>query len=59
MTDGWKLWLAWAEATEASPWYLETLTRDAGEYLGYIRVVAKKNADAPGLPYDLHTGALR
>lgn len=57
MTDGWKLWRAWAEATECSPWYLETLTRDAGKYLGYVRLVAEKAADAPGLPYNLQTGA--
>lgn len=59
MTDGWKLWLNWAEATECPEWYLETLERDAGEFLGYIRVVAEKTAEAPALPYDLHTGDSR
>lgn len=56
MTDGWKLWLAWAEATACSSWYVETLRQDAGEVLGYIRVVALKESDAPDLPYDLRRG---
>ena len=56
MKDGWRLWLDWAEATECSKWYLETIKEDAGECLGYIRVVANKAVGAPDLPYDLRKG---
>ena len=56
MPEGWKYWLAWAKACECSDWYVETLERDAGEYLGYIRAIARKSNDAANLTYDLKTG---
>jgi len=43
--DGIKLWEAWADATDASPWYRETLRSDAGRYLGYVGLVARRAAD--------------
>ncbi|NND99350.1 MAG: class I SAM-dependent methyltransferase [Pirellulaceae bacterium] len=56
MSDGWRLWHKWATATNCSDWYLQTLERDAGQYLGYIRVIASRHPDTPHLPYDLRTG---
>jgi len=58
MNDGIALWLQWAQATDCSDWYLETLERDAGQYLGYIRLLATKRDDAPSLTYDLRTGTM-
>lgn len=59
LPEGWRYWLAWAQACECSDWYLETLERDAGEYLGYIRAVASKADGVEELSYDLKTGATR
>jgi cyclopropane fatty-acyl-phospholipid synthase-like methyltransferase len=42
MDDGWKTWLRWARANESSDWYVDMLERDAGEYLGYLRMVATR-----------------
>lgn len=56
MPDGWQHWLRWAEINEASDWYLETLRKDAGRFLGYIKTVAVRCRDSPRLPYDLRTG---
>lgn len=56
MTEGWRLWLKWAKATNCSDWYLKTLEHDAGQYLGYIRVSATRRPDTPHLTYDLRTG---
>jgi cyclopropane fatty-acyl-phospholipid synthase-like methyltransferase len=44
MPDGWQLWLAWAQAMGFDAWYRETLEQDAGRYLGYGRVVARRVA---------------
>jgi cyclopropane fatty-acyl-phospholipid synthase-like methyltransferase len=42
MSDGWRTWLDWARANGCPRWYLETLERDAGRHLGYVRVVATR-----------------
>lgn len=56
MLDGWRCWLRWAELNGASDWYIDTLRKDAGQFLGYIKVAAVRRLDAPVLPYDLRTG---
>lgn len=48
IADGWQLWLEWAEATDASDWYLQTLRTDRGRYLGYAGVIARR-VDGPAL----------
>lgn len=48
--DGWRLWLDWAEATDASDWYRTMLRTDAGSHLGYVGVVATRTA-APVVSY--------
>jgi len=58
MEFGCNLWLQWARATDCSDWYLETLERDADQYLGYIRLLATKREDAPSLTYNLRTGQM-
>ena len=45
--DGWRLWLEWLSA--ASPdnaTEIQALETDRGRYLGYARVVGRRNADA-------------
>lgn len=56
MLDGWQYWLRWAELNGASDWYTETIRKDAGRFLGYIKMAAVRRRDAPALPYDLKTG---
>ncbi len=56
MPEGWRVWLKWAKATGCSDWYLKTLEHDAGQYLGYIRLMASRRPDTPHLTYDLRTG---
>lgn len=56
MPDGWQWWLKWAQATDCFDWYVKTLEQDAGEYLGYIRAIAKRRPDTPHLTYDLQSG---
>jgi SAM-dependent methyltransferase len=57
LPDGWRLWrdhdLA-AEQAGKSPFPsdVETLERDAGRYLGFVRVVARRNAGAGFNLYD-------
>lgn len=46
MDQGWRAWEQWARATNVSEWYLEMLKRDRGEYLGYVRMVARRSAEA-------------
>lgn len=45
MPEGWQVWLNWQRAAHPNnrP-EIETLERDRGEYLGYIRLVARRNA---------------
>jgi SAM-dependent methyltransferase len=49
--DGWRLWLDWAEATEAADWYREMLRTDAGRYLGYVGLTSTRAADRPLAEY--------
>lgn len=49
--DGWKLWLAWAQATDTPDWYRETLKVDAGRYLGYVAATTRR---IPGRPLNEH-----
>jgi SAM-dependent methyltransferase len=56
LQHGWSLWLDWAKACRGPEWYVETMQRDRGEYLGYIRLVAQRRIDAKPLPYNLRTG---
>ena len=56
MPDGWRWWLRWAQAIDCADWYLETLRRDAGQHLGYVRAIAQRRPDTPHLSYDLRTG---
>ncbi len=56
MEGGWKQWRKWALATECSDWYIDTLEQDAGQYLGYVRMLARPRSNLSGLPYDLRTG---
>ena len=47
MTDGWKLWLEWHRIgfPDNGP-EISTLEADRGRYLGYVRVVGRRRADA-------------
>ena len=56
MQDGWRMWLNWSKANDSADWYVQTLERDAGQHLGYIRVLARRRPDTPHLTYDLRTG---
>lgn len=56
MKDGWKLWAKWAEIGKSYNWYLQAIKGDAGKHLGYIKMLARKNKNAPHLAYDLRTG---
>jgi ubiquinone/menaquinone biosynthesis C-methylase UbiE len=56
MVDGGRLWLRWAKACGCSNWYLEALERDAGEFLGYVGLIADRRPDTPDLPIDLVDG---
>lgn len=51
VADGWRLWLEWAEATDASEWYRQMLKADAGRYLGYVGLVMKRLPDRPLAEY--------
>lgn len=42
MKDGWRRWLEWAEATDASTWYRDMLRTDAGRYLGYVGIASTR-----------------
>jgi SAM-dependent methyltransferase len=47
MADGWRLWLGWhkSEYPNNRP-EIDVLEADRGQYLGYIRMVARRRADA-------------
>lgn len=47
LPDGWRLWLQWEKAIEATgighfPSDAETLEADGGEYIGFVRMVARR-----------------
>jgi hypothetical protein len=47
MPDGWQVWLDWHRAAHPdNRMEIETLLADRGEYLGYIRAVARRRGDA-------------
>lgn len=56
MDQGWKRWLHWARSSDCADWYCEAIERDAGAWLGYIRVLAQRRPDTEHLSYDLRTG---
>lgn len=46
MPEGWRAWLAWQRMIAPDNTVeIETLERDAGEWLGYLRVVCRRRAD--------------
>ena len=46
MAGGCQHWLQWATAcADCADWYSEMLAKDQGEYLGYVRVVARRKTD--------------
>ncbi|HJL19035.1 MAG TPA: methyltransferase domain-containing protein [Sandaracinaceae bacterium LLY-WYZ-13_1] len=52
LEDGWRHWRDWERATEGSgpfPSAAEALDRDAGRYLGFIRVIATRREGEPGM----------
>lgn len=59
MDDGWRYWHSWGEQVGFADWYLETLEKDAGECLGYIRMVATRSEASRDLTHDLRTGKLK
>jgi cyclopropane fatty-acyl-phospholipid synthase-like methyltransferase len=44
--DGWRLWVDWLQLVAPGAMDIKALETDAGSYLGYVRVVAKRRADA-------------
>ena len=47
MPDGWKRWLAWQHAaTPDNKVELAAVEADQGRYLGYVRAIARRRADA-------------
>lgn len=56
MENGWKLWEKWAKVGKSTDWYLDAISEDAGKHLAYIKMIARKNENAPNLAYDLQTG---
>jgi SAM-dependent methyltransferase len=47
LADGWRLWLDWQEAIAPdNAVEIQALKADRGSYLGYVRVVGRRRADA-------------
>jgi SAM-dependent methyltransferase len=47
MPDGWKYWLAWQHnVAPGNSVEIDTLTADAGQYLGYVRATCRRIPDA-------------
>jgi SAM-dependent methyltransferase len=47
LPDGWQLWLAWQRAVApGNISEIRTVEADRGAYLGYVRVIARRNGDA-------------
>jgi len=45
--DGWRLWLAWQQAVAPNNTVeIKALEADRGSYLGYVRVIGRRRADA-------------
>jgi cyclopropane fatty-acyl-phospholipid synthase-like methyltransferase len=52
MSEGWREWLDWQEtAHPENVAEIETLRADRGSYLGYVRVVGRRRAEAKLEPY--------
>jgi cyclopropane fatty-acyl-phospholipid synthase-like methyltransferase len=52
MRDGWKLWKQWLElVAPQNKQEFDVIESDAGAYLGYCRVVGRRQADAKLEPY--------
>lgn len=52
LPDGWQLWLDWHRtAFPDNATEIRTLEADRGKYLGYVRVVGRRRADAKLEPY--------
>jgi len=48
LPDGWRYWLDWQKfVAPKNVTEIQTLEADAGNYLGYFRVVGRRRADAP------------
>lgn len=46
MQDGWKLWLAWhREVAPDNATEIKAIEADAGEYIGYVRLVGRCRDD--------------
>jgi hypothetical protein len=51
MPDGWQLWRDWIKViAPENVLEIETVEADAGEYLGYVRAVGRRRADAKLIP---------
>lgn len=52
MPDGWREWLTWQTTAHAdnTP-EIETLSTDRGQYLGYVRLTARRRGDATLVDY--------
>jgi hypothetical protein len=47
MPDGWKCWLQWQNIVASENLVeIRAIESDAGEYMGYIRAVARRREDA-------------
>jgi SAM-dependent methyltransferase len=47
MADGWKYWLEWHRAVApGNATEIRAVEEDAGKYLGYVRVIGRRRADA-------------
>ena len=60
--DGWRHWRDFERALEAAgknifPSYAEALDKDHGRYLGFIRLTARRTAEAEENIYDPNLGA--
>jgi SAM-dependent methyltransferase len=48
LPDGWRLWIDWLEqVAPENRIEFQALKTDSGRYLGYVRVVGRRRADAP------------
>jgi hypothetical protein len=52
MPDGWQVWTHWQRQNSPdNAIEYETVERDAGRYLGYIRMVGRRNPGVELQPY--------
>jgi cyclopropane fatty-acyl-phospholipid synthase-like methyltransferase len=48
LTDGWRYWLDWLKViAPQNTTEIQTLETDAGRYMGYVRAVGRRRAEAP------------